>query len=67
MVFERLLSAVGNWRRLDGSDRLTGVVRGVRFEDGGKKSKTPPARAITTFRPRLPVATSRGIAGEVSR
>ncbi len=37
MVFKLLLSAQKNWRRLNGSDRLAEIIRGVRFEDGIKK------------------------------
>ena len=39
MVFELLLSARKNWRSLNGSARLAEIIRGVRFEDGSKKTQ----------------------------
>ena len=37
MVFKLLLSARRKWRRLDGSNHLTEVVQGVKFNDGIKQ------------------------------
>ena len=37
MVFKLLLSARRKWRRLDGSNHLTEVVQGVKFNDGIKR------------------------------
>ena len=37
MVFKLLLSARKKWSRLNGSNRLAEVIRGVRFEDGIRK------------------------------
>jgi len=37
MVFKLLLSARKKWRRLNGSDHLSEVIQGVRFEDGIKQ------------------------------
>ncbi len=37
MVFKLLLSARKKWRRLDGSNHLTEVVQGVKFNDGIKQ------------------------------
>ena len=34
MVFKLARSAERHWRRLNGSDRLAEIVRGVRFRDG---------------------------------
>jgi transposase-like protein len=34
MVYKLAKSAEGSWRRLDGSERLAQVIRGVRFRDG---------------------------------
>ncbi len=37
MVFKLLLSARKKWRRLDGSNHLTEVIQGVKFNDGIKQ------------------------------
>ncbi len=37
MVFKLMLSARKKWRRLDGSDHLAQVIRGVTFQDGIKQ------------------------------
>ena len=34
MVFKLARSAERHWRRLNGSERLAEIVRGVRFRDG---------------------------------
>jgi hypothetical protein len=34
MVFMLAKSAERHWRRLDGSDRLPQIIKGVRFRDG---------------------------------
>ena len=34
MVFKLAKSAERHWRRLNGSDRLADIIRGVRFRDG---------------------------------
>ncbi|MCH8112368.1 MAG: transposase, partial [Proteobacteria bacterium] len=50
MVFKLLLSARRKWRRLDGSNHLTEVVQGVKFNDGIKQIQTPPEQSVTNFR-----------------
>ena len=34
MVFKLCQSAQGKWRKLNGSDQLAEIIRGVRFVDG---------------------------------
>ncbi len=34
MVFKLTKAAERHWRRLDGSERLAQVIKGVRFRDG---------------------------------
>jgi hypothetical protein len=34
MVYKLAQSAARGWRRLNGSERLTQVIQGVRFRDG---------------------------------
>lgn len=41
MVFKLALCAQGRWRRLNGSELLTDVVGGVRFEDGVRSDNEP--------------------------
>ena len=39
MVFKLLLSARRKWRRLDGSNHLAEVIKGVKFKDGFKQTQ----------------------------
>ena len=37
MAFRLMMSAQAKWRKLDGTNRLPEVVRGVEFKDGIKQ------------------------------
>ena len=39
MVCKLMISAKRNWSRLSGSQRLAGVIEGVEFRDGIRKTK----------------------------
>ena len=47
MVFRLCQCAEETWRRLDGSERLGEVIRGVPFVDGLKKTNPEPAQEKT--------------------
>jgi len=34
MAFESMMSVQGRWRKIDGSNRLPEVIRGIAFVDG---------------------------------
>lgn len=41
MVYRLVISAQGKWRRLNGTESLSKVIEGVRFEDGIQVVKRP--------------------------
>jgi len=43
MAFEPMISAQGKWRKLDGSNRMSGIIQGIAFVDGIERLQ-PAAR-----------------------